>query len=87
MTVIRPLDSLDSRRFETAPILRKLASSSRQLAELKGDAKKGEAIYHNEQGVNCIRCHQVGSYGGNPHPRGWQSARSPKDSMCRYCHG
>jgi hypothetical protein len=37
--------------------------------------------------TNCIRCHQVGSYGGNPHPRGWQSARSPSDQMCRYCHG
>lgn len=38
MTVIPPLDSLDARRFETAPILRKLASASRQLAELKGVA-------------------------------------------------
>lgn len=37
--------------------------------------------------TNCIRCHQVGAYGGNPHPRGWQSARSPGDEMCRYCHG
>lgn len=38
MTAISPLDSLDPRRFETAPILRKLASASRQLAELKGVA-------------------------------------------------
>lgn len=36
--------------------------------------------------TNCIRCHQVGGYGGNPHPRGWQSARSESASMCRYCH-
>lgn len=36
--------------------------------------------------TNCIRCHQVGGYGGNPHPRGWQSSRSPRDQMCRYCH-
>lgn len=36
--------------------------------------------------TNCIRCHSVGGPGGNPHPRGWQSARSPGDSMCRYCH-
>ncbi len=37
--------------------------------------------------TNCIRCHQVGAYGGNPHPRGWRSTRSPNDQMCRYCHG
>jgi Fic family protein len=38
MTSIPPLDSLDPVRFETAPILKKLASSSRKLAELKGIA-------------------------------------------------
>ncbi|HWA78532.1 MAG TPA: cytochrome c3 family protein [Polyangiaceae bacterium] len=36
--------------------------------------------------TNCIRCHKVGAYGGNPHPGGWQSARSPREGMCRYCH-
>lgn len=36
--------------------------------------------------TNCIRCHQVGGFGGNPHPRGWQSTRSEASSMCRYCH-
>ena len=36
--------------------------------------------------TNCIRCHSVGGYGGNPHPRGWQSSRSESSSMCRYCH-
>lgn len=43
----------------------------------------------HEQGpaTNCIRCHKVGGYGGNPHPRGWQSAREPSAEMCRYCHG
>jgi hypothetical protein len=43
----------------------------------------------HEQGpaTNCIRCHQVGGYGGNPHPAGWQSSREPASSMCRYCHG
>lgn len=43
----------------------------------------------HEQGpaTNCIRCHKVGAYGGNPHPRGWQSAREPSAEMCRYCHG
>jgi len=43
----------------------------------------------HEQGpaTNCIRCHQVGAYGGNPHPNGWQSARDTSAEMCRYCHG
>lgn len=37
--------------------------------------------------TNCIRCHQVGAYGGNPHPRGWKSSRGTDAQMCRYCHG
>jgi hypothetical protein len=36
--------------------------------------------------TNCIRCHKVGAYGGNPHPKGWKSARSESSTMCRYCH-
>lgn len=36
--------------------------------------------------TNCIRCHSVGQSGGNPHPSGWRSARSPDAPMCRYCH-
>ena len=36
--------------------------------------------------TNCIRCHKVGGYGGNPHPRGWKSARGIDAEMCRYCH-
>lgn len=36
--------------------------------------------------TNCIRCHHVGGPGGNPHPSGWRSTRSPSDAMCRYCH-
>ena len=36
--------------------------------------------------TNCIRCHRVGGYGGNPHPNGWRSARSADDAMCQYCH-
>jgi Fic family protein len=38
MHQVLPLNHLRSVRFETAPILRKLTSSSRQLAELKGIA-------------------------------------------------
>jgi Fic family protein len=38
MSPIPPLDRLDPERFETAPILKKLMTASRQLAELKGVA-------------------------------------------------
>jgi len=38
MTDIQPLQHLDPRRFETPAILKRLASASRQLAELKGVA-------------------------------------------------
>jgi hypothetical protein len=43
----------------------------------------------HEQGpaTNCIRCHKVGGYGGNPHPKGWFSTLSEQSEMCRYCHG
>ena len=36
--------------------------------------------------TNCIRCHKVGAYGGNPHPAGWTPSRSKHSAMCRYCH-
>ncbi len=38
MTTLKPLDHLDPARFETSMILKKLASASRRLAELKGVA-------------------------------------------------
>lgn len=38
MTLIRPLEALDPSRFDTPVILKKLASGSRKLAELKGIA-------------------------------------------------
>lgn len=37
--------------------------------------------------TNCIRCHKVGAFGGNPHPQGWKSSRGQDTQMCRYCHG
>lgn len=37
--------------------------------------------------TNCIGCHRSGGPGGNPHPTGWASSRSPDATLCRYCHG
>jgi predicted CXXCH cytochrome family protein len=35
----------------------------------------------------CIGCHKVGGRGGSPHPSGWRSNLSPRDTeMCQYCH-
>ena len=45
------------------------------------------ACHDQGPATNCIRCHRVGGFGGNPHPRGWQSARSDNAEMCKYCHG
>jgi hypothetical protein len=53
----------------------------------KRDLLSCAACHDAGPATNCIICHKVGGTGGNPHPRGWQSSRSPSDSMCRYCHG
>ncbi len=37
--------------------------------------------------TNCIQCHKVGGFGGNPHPPGFRSSQSTNEGMCRYCHG
>jgi predicted Zn-ribbon and HTH transcriptional regulator len=44
------------------------------------------ACHDQGPATNCIGCHRVGAYGGNPHPGGWRSSRSETSSMCRYCH-
>ena len=49
---IPPLSALDPARFETAPILKRLAAASRQLAELKGVASiPNQAILINTVGI------------------------------------
>ena len=39
-----------------------------KLAQVKGDAKRGAAIYRDEKTVNCVRCHQVADEGGEIGP-------------------
>lgn len=50
---MRSLTTINPARFDTAPILKKLASSSRQLAELKGMAASipNQAILINSLGL------------------------------------
>jgi hypothetical protein len=56
------------------------AAARRDILSCAGCHEAGPA-------TNCIRCHKVGAYGGNPHPRGWKSSRGQDSEMCRYCHG
>ncbi len=51
MSRLAPLHTLKSKRFETAPVLKRLAAASRQLAELKGVAA---AIPHQGILINTL---------------------------------
>jgi len=54
--------------------------------EARRDILQCAACHEQGSATNCIRCHKVGAYGGNPHPSGWRSSASTGDQMCRYCH-
>lgn len=36
---------------------------------------------------NCVRCHAVGGFGGNPHPAGFRSTEPLTAPQCAVCHG
>jgi hypothetical protein len=61
-------------------------ASSGHGREARRDILLCASCHDQGPATNCIRCHKVGGYGGNPHPGGWRSARSPQEGMCRYCH-
>ncbi len=45
------------------------------------------ACHDQGPATNCIRCHRVGGYGGNPHPNGrWPTSGGIDQPMCGYCH-
>jgi hypothetical protein len=55
-------------------------AARRQILECAACHDQGPA-------TNCIRCHRVGAYGGNPHPPGWRSTQRPEQGeMCQFCH-
>lgn len=62
------------------------ASSNFHGAAARRDIVSCAGCHEAGPATNCIRCHKVGAYGGNPHPRGWKSARGTDEEMCRYCH-
>jgi hypothetical protein len=63
------------------------ASSNFHGVWARRDILSCAACHEAGPATNCIPCHKVGAYGGNPHPRGWKSARGENSAMCRYCHG
>ncbi len=63
------------------------ASSNFHGVWARRDILSCAACHEAGPATNCIPCHKVGAYGGNPHPRGWKSARGTNTEMCRYCHG
>ena len=54
--------------------------------EARRDILACAACHDQGPATNCIRCHKVGGFGGNPHPGGWKSSQSTSAEMCRYCH-
>ena len=54
------------------------------------DAARCASCHDQGQASNCIRCHKVGAFGGNPHPPGfrWQDKATAcqSNSMCLSCH-
>jgi len=62
------------------------SASSAHGAAARRDILLCASCHDQGPATNCIRCHKVGAYGGNPHPGGWKSTRSVSAQMCRYCH-
>jgi hypothetical protein len=45
------------------------------------------ACHSDGQSGDCVSCHQVGAFGGNPHPPGFRSRLSKTGApVCRICH-
>jgi hypothetical protein len=63
------------------------ASKSFHGREARRDIVACASCHEQGPATNCIRCHKVGGFGGNPHPGGWRSHQSKGSGTCRYCHG
>jgi putative heme-binding domain-containing protein len=53
--------TLPAKQFKTRD--GKILPSMDDLSKLKGDPKAGAAVFRNEKGANCIKCHQIGDDG------------------------
>ena len=63
-----------------------VGARSFHAVEARRDVLQCAACHDQGPATNCIRCHKVGAYGGNPHPVGFRSSQSQDRQMCRYCH-
>jgi hypothetical protein len=62
-------------------------SASFHGREARRDILACASCHDQGPATNCIRCHRVGGYGGNPHPSGrWPTSGGLDQPMCRYCH-
>ena len=70
MHSLTPLEQLDLSRFDTLAILKKLASASRQLAELKGVAAAipNQGILINTLGLHPANVNPMGGAIAHGHP-------------------
>ena len=57
----KPAATLPAKEFKTRD--GKILPSMEELAKLSGDAKAGAAVFRNEKGANCAKCHQIGDDG------------------------
>lgn len=53
--------TLPAKEFKTRD--GKILPSIDALAKMTGDAKAGAAVFRNEKGANCVKCHQIGDDG------------------------
>lgn len=54
--------------FENAPPQLDIAAFREFAAKNAGNGERGKTIFHNEQGVGCVKCHAVGGKGGKVGP-------------------
>ncbi len=57
--------------------------------DARRDPSRCQSCHDQGARSNCVTCHRVGGFGGNPHPPSWRISNRlnpQKNGMCRYCH-
>lgn len=63
------------------------AATNLHGAAARRDISSCAACHEQGAASNCVRCHKVGGFGGNPHPPGWSSTLGTDSGSCAACHG
>lgn len=70
--------------FDAAPTKLEPAAYRDFALKNKGDAAKGEKIFHDLKGVGCVKCHVVGTTGGKVGPDlSGVGAKYPREELVR----